>query len=97
MFLDDGLRDMGFAPQAGASGRALLQQMCQECHNASLDMTITRERFLVDQLDQMPRAEKDLAVQRLQTDASSRLRMPPPLFRTITDDERQAMITELQK
>lgn len=97
VFLDDGLRDMGFAPQAGASGRALLQQMCQECHNASLDMTITRERFLVDQLDQMPRAEKDLAVQRLQTDASSRLRMPPPLFRTITDDERQAMITELQK
>jgi hypothetical protein len=96
-FLDDGLRDMGFAPKLGADGRALLAQMCQECHDAKLDMTITRERFLVDQLDQMSRDEKDTAIQRLQLPASTRLRMPPPLFRTITDDERQAMIAELQK
>jgi hypothetical protein len=97
VFLDDGLRDMGFAPAAGRDGRALLQQMCQECHNGGLDMTITRERFLVDQLDQMSRAEKDTAIQRLQLATSTRLRMPPPLFRTITDDERQAMIAELKK
>jgi hypothetical protein len=96
-FLDEGLRDMGFAPALGGDGRALLAQMCEECHNANLDMTVTRERFLVDQLDQMSRAEKDTAIQRLQLDASTRLRMPPPLFRTITDDERQAMIAELQQ
>jgi hypothetical protein len=97
VLLDDGLRDMGFAPRAGADGRALLQQMCEECHDSKLDMTISREHFLVDQLDQMSRAEKDTAIQRLGLPASTRLRMPPPLFRTITDDERQAMITELQK
>jgi hypothetical protein len=97
VFLDEGLRDMGFAPKAGADGGALLHQMCQECHNANLDMTVTREKFLVDQLDQMSRAEKDVAIQRLQLPASTRLRMPPPLFRTITDAERQAMIAELQK
>jgi hypothetical protein len=97
VFLDDGLRDMGFAPPAGADGPALLVQACQECHNASLDMGVTREHFLVDQLDQMTRAEKDTAIQRLGLDPSTRLRMPPPLFRTITDDERAAMVAELQK
>ncbi|HEY6461613.1 MAG TPA: hypothetical protein VIY73_15705 [Polyangiaceae bacterium] len=96
VFLDDGLRDMGFAPAEGADGRTLLVQMCQECHASTLDTTMTRERFLVDQLDSMSRAEKDVAIERLQLDASTRLRMPPPLFRTITDDERQSMIAELQ-
>jgi hypothetical protein len=97
VLLDDGLRDMGFAPRGGADGHTLLQQMCAECHDAKLDMTVTREHFLVDQLDQMSRAEKDKAIQRLQLPTATRLRMPPPLFRTITDDERQAMVTELQK
>jgi hypothetical protein len=97
VFLDQGLRDMGFAPKAGADGRALLVQMCEECHDANLDMTLTRERFLVDQLDTMSKDEKNTAILRLKTDATSRLRMPPPLFRTISDDERQAMIDELSK
>ncbi len=96
-FLDEGLRDMGFAPAAGLDGRALLSQMCAECHDARLDPTVTRDRFLVDRLDSMSRAEKDLAIQRLQLPASTRLRMPPMLFRTITDDERQSMIQELEK
>jgi hypothetical protein len=97
VFLDDGLRDMGFAPKLGLDGRGLLVQMCQQCHNANLDQTITRERFLVDQLDTMSRDEKDLAVMRLMGADDSRLTMPPLLFRTITDAERQLMIAELQK
>ncbi len=97
VFFDAGLRDMGFAPKSGQTGRQLLTQMCQQCHNANLDLTITREDFLVDQLDMMSRTEKDLAIQRIQMDVSTRLSMPPALFRTVTDDERQAMITELQK
>jgi hypothetical protein len=97
VFLDDALRDLGFAPKLGQDGHGLLVQMCQECHNANLDPTVTRDRFLVDKLDQMSAAEKQLAVQRLQLPASTRLRMPPMLFRTITDEERQAMIEELQR
>ncbi len=97
VFFDDGLRDMGFAPKLGSDGKTLLSQMCQECHNSSLDMTITREKFLVDKLDTMPRDEKDTAIQRLQLGLDTRLTMPPPLFRTITDDERQKMIDELRK
>jgi mono/diheme cytochrome c family protein len=82
---------------AGATGRQLLQQMCQQCHNANLDMTISRENFLVDQLDQMSRSEKDLAITRLGLPSTTRLRMPPMLYRTITEDERQLMIEELQQ
>jgi hypothetical protein len=71
--------------------------MCQQCHNANLDPTITRDRFLVDKLDEMSRAEKDLAIERLRPEEHSRLRMPPALFRSITDDERQLMMAELRK
>jgi mono/diheme cytochrome c family protein len=97
VLLDQGLRDMGFAPQLALTGRQLLGQMCQECHNSNLDLTQTRQRFLVDQLDQMSRKEKDLAITRLNLGMDTRLRMPPPLFRTITDHERQLMIQELQQ
>lgn len=97
VFLDVGLRDMGFAPKAGLDGRALLVQMCQECHHSKLDPMLSRERFLTDALDTMSRDEKDLAITRLQAPITSRLAMPPALFRTITDDERQKMIDELRK
>jgi hypothetical protein len=97
VFLDTGLRDMGFAPKAGLAGRQLLVQLCQECHNANLDMTISREQFLVDELDAMTRAEKDVAIARLNTAIDNRLAMPPALFHTITSDEKQLMIKELQK
>ena len=55
VFLDVGLRDMGFAPKVGLTGRQLLSQMCQQCHHSKLDLTISREKFLVDQLDTMNR------------------------------------------
>ena len=97
VFLDVGLRDMGFAPKSGLTGRQLLAQECQQCHHSKLDLTISREKFLVDQLDTMDRAEKDVAIQRLQMAVDTRLAMPPALFRTITDDERQQMIDELKK
>ncbi len=97
VFLDEGLRDMGFAPKLGLNGRELLQQMCQQCHNSNLDMTISREKFLVDQLDQMSRVEKDVAITRLGLDPSTRLRMPPPLYRTLTDYEREQLVLELEQ
>ena len=97
VFLDSGLRDMGFAPRAGLDGRQLLSQMCQQCHNTGLDMTITRERFRVDDFENMSRSERDLAIQRLDLGMDTRLRMPPPLFRTITNGERALMIQALSE
>ncbi len=97
VFLDTGLADMGFAPQDDMDGRALLAQQCEQCHNSRLDLTISRDLFLVDQLDQMSRAEKDKAIDRISTPTDTRLTMPPPLFRTLTPGQRQAIIAELKK
>jgi hypothetical protein len=97
VFLDDGLREMGFAPRADATGAQLLQQMCEQCHHSNLDLTLSRQNFLVDKMQMMSRAEKDLAIDRLRLPDDQRLAMPPVLFRSITDQERQLMIDELSK
>ena len=97
VFLDDGLRDMGFAPREDADGTALLVQMCRQCHNDNLDQTITRARFSMDHLDTMSRDEKNLAIDRLRLGLNDRLRMPPALFRTVTDDETASMIAVLRR
>jgi hypothetical protein len=97
VFLDAGLAEMGFAPLPAMDGHELLVQQCQQCHNARLDPAITRDKFLVDQLDQMPRAEKDLAIERIRMPVDTRLSMPPPLFRSLTQADRDKMIEELAK
>jgi hypothetical protein len=97
VFLDNGLRDMGFAPEAGVDGHTMLVQMCQQCHNANLNLQLSRQKFLVDQLGQMSRAEKDLAIQRLTLADDDRLKMPPVLFRTLTTDEIATLTAELKK
>jgi len=97
VLLGGALVDMGFEPRPGLDGRALLVQQCQQCHHERLDPTITRDRFLVDQLDQMSRDEKDLAIDRIKTSTDTRLTMPPPLFRLPTDADRAAMIDELRR
>jgi hypothetical protein len=97
VMLDEGLRDMGFAPKKGLNGRELLQQVCQECHNSHLDPEVTRDRFRVDELDRMSVSERKVAILRLGYPNSTVLTMPPPLFRTITPEERELMIEELMK
>jgi hypothetical protein len=97
VLLDAGLVDIGFAAPQELNGRQLLVQQCQQCHNARLDPTISRENFLVDSLDQMSRDEKNLAIQRIQLSTDTRLSMPPPLFRLPTQQQRELMIKELQK
>jgi hypothetical protein len=97
VFLDEGLRDMGFAAKRGLDGKGLLVQLCQQCHNTLLDPTITRDKFLVDRLDQMSRDEKNLAIERMSVPDTGALFMPPRLFRTMTDQERDLMIAELKK
>lgn len=97
VLLRSGLVDMGFEPRPGLDGKAMLAQQCGQCHNARLDPTLSRDHFLVDELDQMSRAEKDLAIERINTPTTTRLTMPPPLFRLPNDSDRAAMIAELRK
>lgn len=88
---------MSIRPRPGLDGRGILVHMCQMCHNSRLDQTLSRARFDVEQLAQMPRAEKDLAIARLQLPATDRQAMPPARFHELGAAERQLAIDELAR
>jgi hypothetical protein len=96
VFWNTGLPDMGFAGPMSWDGNALLVQQCEQCHHSDLDPTISREHFLIDRLGELSREEKDLAITRLQMPVDTRLTMPPPLFRSITQAQRDLMIEALR-
>jgi hypothetical protein len=91
------LADLSIRPQPGLDGRGILVQMCQMCHNSRLDQTQSRARFNVEQLAQMSRTEKDLAIQRLQLPVEHRQAMPPARFHELSAAERQLVIDELMQ
>ncbi len=97
VFLDAALPDLSFRPAPGLDGRGILVHMCQQCHNARLDQSLSRARFRVDQLDQMSRSERDVAIARLRLPASSSLHMPPVRFRELDERERDLAIAELER
>jgi hypothetical protein len=94
---DAALAGMSIHPQAGLDGKGILVHMCQMCHNSRLDPSLSRARFDVEQLAQLPRAEKDLAILRLQLPAGDRHLMPPARFHELSAAERQLAIAELMK
>jgi hypothetical protein len=57
----------------------------------------SRARFNVEQLDQLSRFEKDLAIKRLQLPLADRHVMRPVRFHELSVAERQLAIDELQK
>lgn len=96
VFLDDALEAMTFLPKAGASGKEVLIQTCQQCYHPKLDQTISRAKFDTTRLDSMTRAEKDLAIQRIRIKGE-----PPPhaagLHAKPPDDARKAAIDYLSQ
>jgi hypothetical protein len=97
IFSEEAMQSTSIHAKPGLSGRGILVQMCQHCHNNSLDQTISRARFNVQRLDEMSRAEKDLAIARLQLAPDSRLRMPPTVFHELAPAEIQLAIEELRR
>ncbi|MEO8875143.1 MAG: hypothetical protein ABI461_06105 [Polyangiaceae bacterium] len=97
IFLDSAMSDLSFRPAAGLTGAQILTQMCTQCHNTHLDQTETREKFRVDDIQNMTRAEKDVAIHRLQLPSDVFRKMPPPRFRELSTDEINLVVTELQK
>jgi len=95
--MDTALADMSIRPKAGLDGHGILVHMCQMCHNSRLDQTQSRARFNVEQLAQLSRAEKDLAIARLSLPADDRHMMPPVRFHELSAAERQLAIDELMK
>jgi hypothetical protein len=88
--------DLGWRPKAGSDGNSILVQMCQRCHNGSLDPSLSRARFDVTQLASMSAAEKQEAIKRLGQPKDSALLMPPVHFGELSADELQLAVQALQ-
>jgi hypothetical protein len=95
--LDGALADMNLRPRAGSDGLGILQQMCQRCHNSSLDQTISRANFNVEAIASMSRGEKDQAIARLGESASSTRLMPPARFGSLSAQDLQTVVDFLKQ
>ena len=96
-FLDSALADMNLRPRAGSDGLGILQQMCQRCHNSSLDQTISRASFNVETIASMSRGEKDQAIARLTESAGSTRLMPPARFGSLSSADLQTVVDFLKQ
>ena len=95
MFSEDAAAKLSFVPQPGADGKAVLLQMCARCHDGRGNAQLSKNRFNVRKLEELPRAEKDLAIARINETAATR--MPPWRVGTLTVESIQAATLELQK
>ena len=89
-------RAMTHRPASGLSGRQILVQACQQCHNSRLDPTISRSTFDVERLDMMPRSEKDEAIRRIHLPTNDCNHMPPHRFRELDAAEIALVEAELR-
>lgn len=97
VFTDPAQRAMTHKPALGLSGRQILTQICQQCHNSRLDQTISRSLFNVEILDTLPRAEKDEAIRRINLPQDQCSHMPPTRFSELDAAEIALAQAELQK
>jgi hypothetical protein len=96
VFLDSALPELNFAPRPGSTGLEMLTQLCHECHNSNLDQTLSRARFNVDTLDCLSPSEMNVAVARIGLGDDTGFRMPPRLFRSLSEDEKVLIVDALQ-
>lgn len=95
IFSSDATLKLSFAPQPGATGNAVLLQMCARCHDGRGNPNLPKNRFNVLRLSEMSRTEKDLAITRM---GEPRLtRMPPWRVGSLTPESLQAATAELSK
>jgi hypothetical protein len=101
VFLDSALPDLTFRPSTtlvqNQDGLGILVQICQQCHNPSLDQTLSRAKFDVTKLATMDPAEKQKAILRLNLSTDAFRKMPPPRFRELSPAEINLVTTELMK
>lgn len=87
----------GLSPRPGASGQDMLDQMCKRCHNPSLDQSLSRARFDVPRLRELPASEREEAIARLLLPDDSPKKMPPPRFGRLSEREIALMIEALRE
>ena len=95
IFADNGLRDMNFMVREGLDGNGILTQACSQCHNDRLNQNISRAKFKIH-VATMPCSERQKAITRLALPDSDVRKMPPPRFKSLTQDEI-SRVTEVLK
>ncbi len=93
----DAAMDVLTRPAPGLDAVGIMTQVCSQCHNPRLDQSISRANFTVANLANMSRTMKDKAIARLGLDDDNVRKMPPARFYTLSDSERDLLITELSK
>ncbi|HXU03651.1 MAG TPA: hypothetical protein VN903_21950, partial [Polyangia bacterium] len=96
VFSADATQKLGFVPVAGADGKTVLLEICARCHDGRGNPDIAKNHFDVLKLDQLSRAEKDLAITRL-TAPTVGMRMPPWRVGALAPEAIAAATSELQK
>jgi hypothetical protein len=87
--------EIGLQTEPHASPAQTLIQACGPCHNDVLDQSISRARFNVA-LGRMSRAERDLAISRIELPHAAPGAMPPSGRRTIDPGARKALLDYLR-
>jgi streptogramin lyase len=95
VFSSDAMTKLSFTPQPNADGSTVLLQMCARCHDGRGNPSLGKNRFNVLLLSSLPRAEKDLAIARLNDPGPGT--MPPWRVGSLTAEHIQAATAELQK
>lgn len=88
------LAEMGFRTEPGMNGEQILLQACAQCHNDTLDQTVSRARFNVD-LTQVTAEVRRRAVQRINLPLDDPGVMPPALFRRLDAAAKDALARHL--
>lgn len=97
VLLDEAAPYMSYAPAPGLDGRGILDHMCKHCHNSSLDQSISRAKFNVEELDSLPDWTKEEAIRRLQLPVDDIERMPPERFHTLSAEEIELVVGVLSE
>lgn len=93
---DDAMRGMSLRPKAGLDGRGILIHACAQCHNGRLDQSLSRANFDAFRIDALTHEQREAAIARLRLPHDDRSVMPPPLFRTLSEDEIEACVDALR-
>ncbi len=88
---------VNLAPKPGASGRAILVNTCRRCHNPTRNPKLSRARFDVDRIEQLPAEELERARERLVLAIDDPKRMPPARFGRLSEAEMVRVDAELAR
>lgn len=97
LFSEDAKQKLGLVPPPGASGSAVLSQVCSRCHDGRENPNLSRAAFNVKNLAGMSRDQKDLAIKRMQEPETSIAKMPPWRAAVLPPAALAAAIEELGK